>query len=115
MSTPGAATAICGPILEARNILSSTSVADTAITFGSAAGYCGGDFGPKLPEAAIVTMPLPLAAAIWRGKAGAGGARCVMFSGRAPFPARERGALFTAKYTVSTVWTRRAVRSVGWG
>src|ERR1051325_5409325 len=83
MSTPGAATAICGPMLEAPNILSSMSVADTAITFGSAAGYCGGDFGPKLPEAAISTAPLALAAASSRDRFGSAGPAKLMLMMRA--------------------------------
>ena len=38
----------------------------TAITFILAAGYSGGDFGPALPAAAIITMPLAAAAAMPR-------------------------------------------------
>src|SRR5882757_6818180 len=86
MSTPGAATAMCGPMLEARNILSSASVADTAITFGSAAGYCGGDFGPKLPDAAISTaglLGLALAAASSRERFGSYGPAKLMLMMRA--------------------------------
>ena len=70
-------------MLEARNILSSASVADTAITFGSAAGYCGGDFGPKLPDAAISTAPLALAAASWRARPGSAGPAKLMLMMRA--------------------------------
>src|SRR5258706_15674847 len=73
MSTPGAVTAMCGPMFEALKIWSLVSVADTAITFGSAAGYCGGDFGPKLPAAATSTAPLALAAARCRPRPGSVG------------------------------------------
>src|SRR4051812_27286090 len=73
MSTPGAVTATCGPMLEALKIWSLASVADTAITLGSAAGYCGPDLGPKLPAAAISTAPLALAAARCRPRPGSVG------------------------------------------
>jgi hypothetical protein len=46
------------PRLAPLNNLSSTSVAVTAITYGSAPGNSGGDFGPALPAAATRTMPL---------------------------------------------------------
>src|ERR1700712_1462760 len=83
MSTPGADTAICGPILDAENILSSASVADTAMTFGSAAGYCGGDFGPRLPAAAIRTAPRAFAAASSRDNPGSNGPAQLMLMMRA--------------------------------
>src|SRR5258706_13922040 len=83
MSTPGAVTAMCGPMFEALKIWSLVSVADTAITFGSAAGYCGGDFGPKLPAAATSTAPLALAAAGCRPRPGSVGPAKLMLMTRA--------------------------------
>src|SRR4051794_27120113 len=73
MSTPGAVTATCLPRLDALKILSSASVADTAITFGSDAGNSGGDFGPALPAAAISTTPFLAAPAKARPIAGSFG------------------------------------------
>src|SRR5262247_2755837 len=61
ISTPGAATATCGPRFACGISLSSTSVAVTPMTPGSAAGKSGGDRGPALPTAAISTMPRALA------------------------------------------------------
>src|SRR5262245_26046855 len=83
MSTPGAATATCDPMFDALNIWSLASVADTAITLGSAAGYCGPDFGPKLPAAATSTAPLALAAARCRPSPGSVGPAKLMLMTRA--------------------------------
>src|SRR5260221_495326 len=83
MSTPGAEIVMWLPMLEPLNRSSLASVADTAITFGSAAGYCGGEFGPKLPEAATSTTPLLCAARRWRDRPGSDGPAKLMLMTRA--------------------------------
>src|SRR5438094_4624294 len=84
MSTPGAATEIYFPRLAPVNSLSSTSVAVTAITYGSAPGNSGGDFGPALPPAAIRTMPLSYAALSARSSEGSLGPAKLILMMRAP-------------------------------
>ena len=58
-------------------------VAETAITFGSAAGNCGGDFGPRLPEAATSTAPRAWAASSARARPGSAGPVKLMLMTRA--------------------------------
>src|SRR5207237_70687 len=82
MSTPGAAMATWRPRLAPENSLSSMSVAVTAITFGSAAGNSGGDFGPALPAAAIRTMPLSCATLNARSSVGSRGPAKLMLTMR---------------------------------
>src|SRR5258707_14280719 len=84
MSTPGAATEMYFPRLAPVNTLSSTSVAVTAITYGSAPGNSGGDFGPALPAAAIRTMPLSYAALSARASEGSLGPEKLMLMMRTP-------------------------------
>src|SRR5262245_62793275 len=64
--------------------LSSTSVAVTAITLGSAAGKSGGEFGPALPAAATRTMPLSYAALSARASEGSLGPAKLILMMRAP-------------------------------
>src|SRR4029450_13635073 len=66
------------------NNLSSTSVAVTAITDGSAAGKSGGDFGPALPAAGIRTMSLSYAALIARASEASLGPAKLILMMRAP-------------------------------
>src|SRR5262252_8829328 len=84
MSTPGAATEMYFPRLAPVNNLSLTSVAVTAITYGSAPGNSGGDFGPALPAAAIRTMPLSYAALSARSSEGSLGPAKLILMMRAP-------------------------------
>src|SRR5215813_11049649 len=85
MSTPGAETEMYFPRLAPVNNLSSTSVAVTAITYGSKApGNSGGDFGPALPAAAIRTMPLSYAALSARASEGSLGPAKLILMMRAP-------------------------------
>src|SRR5262249_49367216 len=84
MSTPGAAIEIYFPRLAPVKSLSSTSVAVTAITYGSAPGNSGGDFGPALPAAAIRTMPLSYADLSARPSEGSRGPAKLMLMMRAP-------------------------------
>src|SRR5258707_7366139 len=84
MSTPGAATEMYFPRLAPVNNLLSTSVAVTAITYGSAPGKSEGDFGPALPAAAIRTMPLSYAALSARASEGSLGPAKLILMMRAP-------------------------------
>ena len=92
-------------------MLSSASVADTAITFGSAAGYCGGDFGPKLPAAATSTTPSALAAASWRASPGSAGPAKLMLMTRAPWPVACSMPLMMAKVVASALLPGGAERA----